>query len=144
MTPTYSAELLTFSLSFLLWAGLCCSPSLHQLFGVPPSSFSNSSFLNMRELSQHQLRKYERGWNFLLVWHLLQREISAVPIKEDILINEGSTRTRGRPKLTWIEVLKKDVGWTEDMALNRAELGKIFNGELSLNNWNVMDMMIKD
>ena len=37
---------------------------------------------------------------------------------------EGARRTRGRPKLTWVEVVRRDMAacnLTTDMALNRAE-----------------------
>ncbi len=37
---------------------------------------------------------------------------------------EGAQRTRGRPKLTWVEVVRRDMvpcNLMTDMALNRAE-----------------------
>ena len=43
---------------------------------------------------------------------------------EETIQVEGARRTRGRPKLTWVEVVKRDMAacnLTADKALNRAE-----------------------
>lgn len=56
--------------------------------------------------------------------HVQRRPLTAPVRKSDIVQIEGNARGRGRPKLTWVELVKKDMvacDLTEEMTLNRAE-----------------------
>ena len=56
--------------------------------------------------------------------HIQRRPINAPVRKSDAIHIEGNARERGRPKLTWIEIIKKDLVWcglTDIMALDRVE-----------------------
>ena len=56
--------------------------------------------------------------------HIQRRPINA-PVKKSYAIHiEGNARGRGRPKLTWVEIIKKDLVWcglTDIMTLDRVE-----------------------
>ena len=54
----------------------------------------------------------------------IQRPTNAPVRKSDAIHIEGNARGRGRPKLTWIEIIKKYLVWcglTDIMALDRVE-----------------------
>ena len=56
--------------------------------------------------------------------HIQRRPINVPVRKSDVIHIEGNDRGRGRPKLTWIEIIKKDLVWcslTDIMALDRVE-----------------------
>ena len=53
--------------------------------------------------------------------HIQKRPINALIRKSDAIHVEGNAR-RGRPELTWVEIIKKDLVWcglTDIMALDR-------------------------
>ena len=54
--------------------------------------------------------------------HIQRRPTNASVRKSDVIHIEGNARGRGRPKVTWIEIIKKDLVWcglTDIMALDR-------------------------
>ena len=55
----------------------------------------------------------------------IQRRPTNAPVrKSDVIHIKGNTRGRGRPKLTWIEIINKDLVWyglTDIMVLDRVE-----------------------
>ena len=56
--------------------------------------------------------------------HVQRRPMTAPMRRSETIQVEGAKRTRGRPKLTWVEVVKRDMAacnLTVDRALNRAE-----------------------
>ena len=56
--------------------------------------------------------------------HVKRRPLSAPVRKSDLINIDGSARGRGRPKLTWWDIIRKDMiscGLSEEIALNRAE-----------------------
>ena len=56
--------------------------------------------------------------------HVQRRPMTAPVRRSETIQVEGARRTRGRPKLTWVEVVKRDMATcnlTADKALNRAE-----------------------
>ncbi len=56
--------------------------------------------------------------------HVQRRPMTAPVRRSETMQVEGARRTRGRPKLTWVEVVRRDMAacnLTADMALNRAE-----------------------
>ena len=56
--------------------------------------------------------------------HVQRRPMTAPVRRSETIQIEGARRTRGRPKLTWVEVVKRDMAacnLTADKALNRAE-----------------------
>ena len=56
--------------------------------------------------------------------HVQQRPMIAPVRWSETIQVEGARRTRGRPKLTWVEVVKRDMAacnLTRDKALNRAK-----------------------
>ena len=56
--------------------------------------------------------------------HIQRRPTNAPFNKSDAIHIEGNVRGRERPKLTWIEIIKKDLVWcslTDIMALDRVE-----------------------
>ena len=55
--------------------------------------------------------------------HVQRRPMIALVRQSETIQVEGATRTRGRPKLTWVEVVRKDMtiyNLTADMTLNKA------------------------
>ena len=53
--------------------------------------------------------------------HIQRTKINAPVRKSDAIDIEGNVRGRGRPKLTWVEIIKKDLVWcglTDIMALD--------------------------
>ena len=69
---------------------------------------------------QDKLRENRLRW----FGHVKRRPINA-PVRKSELINiAGNARGRGRPKLTWGEVVRQDMsvcGLTEDIAFDRSE-----------------------
>ena len=58
----------------------------------------------------------------MMVWSYTKKTTNAW--KSDAIHIEGNSRGRGRPKLIWIEIIKKDLVWcglTNIMALDRVE-----------------------
>ena len=56
--------------------------------------------------------------------YVQQRPMTAPVRRSETIQVEGARRNRGRPKLTWVEVVKRDMAscnLTADKALNRAE-----------------------
>ena len=56
--------------------------------------------------------------------HIQRRPINVPIRKNDIIHIESNARGRGRPKLTWVEIIKKDLVWCsliDIMALDRVE-----------------------
>ena len=56
--------------------------------------------------------------------HVQRRPMTAPVRRSETIQVEGARRNRGRPKLTWVEVVKRDMAacnLTADKALNRAE-----------------------
>ena len=59
-----------------------------------------------------------------LFGHIQRRPINAPVRKSDAIHIKGNARGRGRPKLTWPEIIKKDLVWcglTDIMAPDRVE-----------------------
>ena len=56
--------------------------------------------------------------------HIQQKPLDAPVMKNDLLTIHGNARGRGRPKLTWIEIIKKDTticNLSVSLVLNRIE-----------------------
>ena len=56
--------------------------------------------------------------------HVQRRPMTAPVRRSETIQVEGARRNRGRPKLTWVEVVKRDMAACNliaDKALNRAE-----------------------
>ena len=56
--------------------------------------------------------------------HIKHWPLSAPVRKNDLVNIDDSPRDRGRPKLTWWDIIRKDMiscGLSEEIALNRAE-----------------------
>ena len=56
--------------------------------------------------------------------HIQRRPMNALVRKCDSIHIEGNARGRGRPKLTWVEIIKKDLVWcslTDITTLDRAK-----------------------
>ena len=56
--------------------------------------------------------------------HVKRRPMDAPVRKSDLVSIDGNTRGRGRAKLTWWDIIKKNMmscGLTEDIALDRME-----------------------
>ena len=59
--------------------------------------------------------------------HIQRKPLDALVRKSDFLTIHGNARGRGRPKLTWIEIIKKDIticNLSVNLALNRIEWRK--------------------
>ena len=59
--------------------------------------------------------------------HIQRKPLDASVRKSDLLTIHGNARGRGRPKLTWIEIIKKDItscNLSVSLALDRSEWRK--------------------
>ena len=58
--------------------------------------------------------------------HIQRKPLDALIRKNDLLTIHGNAKDRGRPKLTWIEIIKKDIticNLSVNLALNRVDAG---------------------
>ena len=59
--------------------------------------------------------------------HIQRKPLDAPVSKSDLLTIHGNARGRGRPKLTWTKIIKKDIticNLNVDLALNKSEWKK--------------------